>query len=74
MNPPVPFQPDLANTNDPTDVLVNIDTNSDGTPDTIMAPVKSRVMKKYCQSAAERVAPAPSMLPEQCNAARLVIN
>ena len=33
-NPPSPFQPNLANVSDPTDVLMNIDTDNDNIPDT----------------------------------------
>ena len=36
VDPPVPFQPVLDNTSDNTDVLVNVDTDNDGVPDTLI--------------------------------------
>lgn len=64
VNPPVPFQPDLANTNDPTDVLVNIDTNSDGTPDTIIGTRQITSDERSIASLLLKgLPPAPSMLP-----------
>ena len=64
VNPPVPFQPVLDNPNDNTDVLVNVDTNNDGTPDTIIG---QRTITKDERDVAslllKGLPPAPSILP-----------
>lgn len=63
-DPPVPFQPNLADANDPTDVVVTVDTNNDGTPDTT---VGQRTVSPYERNVAnillKGLPPAPSMLP-----------
>jgi prepilin-type N-terminal cleavage/methylation domain-containing protein len=63
-DPPVPFQPVLSDANDPTDVIVNVDTDADGTPDTT---VGQRAVSQYERNVAnillKGLPPAPSMLP-----------
>lgn len=63
-NPPVPFQPDLANNNDLTDVLVNVDTDNNGTPDTIIGTRQiTSEERSIANLLLKGLPPAPSMLP-----------
>lgn len=63
-NPPIPFQPVLADPNDPTDVVVTVDTDSDGIPDTTIGqraitPDERAVANILLKG----LPPAPSLLP-----------
>jgi prepilin-type N-terminal cleavage/methylation domain-containing protein len=63
-NAPNPFQPDLSDTDDPTDVDVTIDTDSDGIPDTAIG--QRRVLaddRAVANLLMKGLPPAPSLLP-----------
>lgn len=63
-DPPVPFQPVLSNANDPTDVIINVDTNNDGTPDTTVGQrTVSQAERNVANILLKGLPPAPSMLP-----------
>ncbi len=60
----VPFQPVLDNPNDNTDVLVNVDTDNDGTPDTIIGQrTITQTERDVANLLLKGLPPAPSMLP-----------
>ena len=63
-DPPVPFQPVLTNPNDPTDVVVTVDTDNDGTPDTTVGQrTVSQDERNVANILLKGLPPAPSMLP-----------
>lgn len=63
-NPPVPFQPVLTDTNESTDVEVSIDTNNDGTPDSIIGKRKISGDQRIVANILMRGLPqAPTILP-----------
>lgn len=64
VDPPVPFQPVLSDPNDATDVVVTLDTDNDGTPDTtigqrVVTPNERAVANIMMRG----LPPAPSLLP-----------
>jgi hypothetical protein len=63
-DPPVPFQPDLSDPDDPTDVIVTVDTDNDGTPDTTVGQrAVSQQERNVANILLKGLPPAPSMLP-----------
>ena len=63
-HPPVPFQPVLTDPNDATDVVITVDTNNDGVPDTTVgqrqvAPLERQVASILLKG----LPPAPGLLP-----------
>jgi len=63
-HPPVPFQPVLSDPNDATDVIITVDTNNDGIPDTTVgqrqvAPLERQVASIMLKG----LPPAPALLP-----------
>jgi len=64
VDPPVPFQPVLSNPSDPTDVIVTVDTNSDGIPDTTIGQRRISPDERAVANIMMRgLPPAPSLLP-----------
>jgi len=63
-DPPVPFQPVLSNPNDATDVVVTVDTNNDGVPDTTIGQrVISGDERAVANILLKGLPPAPTLLP-----------
>jgi prepilin-type N-terminal cleavage/methylation domain-containing protein len=63
-DPPVPFQPVLADANDATDVVVTVDTDGNGTPDTTVGQrTVSQAERNVANILLKGLPPAPSMLP-----------
>lgn len=63
-DPPVPFQPDLTDPNDATDVIVTVDTDNDGTPDTTVGQrTVTQDERNVANILLKGLPPAPSMLP-----------
>ncbi len=63
-HPPVPFQPVLSDPNDATDVIITVDTNNDGVPDTTVgqrqvAPLERQVASIMLKG----LPPASALLP-----------
>lgn len=63
-HPPIPFQPILTDPNDGTDVIISVDTNNDGIPDTTVgqrqiAPLERQVASIMLKG----LPPAPALLP-----------
>jgi prepilin-type N-terminal cleavage/methylation domain-containing protein len=64
VDPPVPFQPVLSDPNDATDVIVTLDTNNDGTPDTTIGQRRVTPDERAVANIMMRgLPPAPSLLP-----------
>ena len=64
VDPPVPFQPVLDNTSDNTDVLVNVDTDNDGTPDTIIGQRQiTKLERDVANMLLKGLPPAASIMP-----------
>lgn len=64
VDPPVPFQPVLSDPNDATDVVVTLDTNNDGTPDTTIGQRRVTPDERAVANIMMRgLPPAPSLLP-----------
>ena len=63
-DPPVPFQPILSDPNDSTDVVVTVDTDNDGTPDTTVGQrTVSQDERNVANILLKGLPPTPSMLP-----------
>lgn len=63
-NPPIPFQPVLSDPNDPTDVVVTVDTDSDGIPDTTIGQREILPGERAVANVLLRGLPsAPTLLP-----------
>ena len=64
VDPPVPFQPVLSDPADATDVVVTLDTNNDGTPDTAIGQRRVTPDERAVANIMMRgLPPAPSLLP-----------
>lgn len=63
-DPPIPFQPVLLDPNDPTDVVVTVDTDNDGIPDTTIGQrTVTQDERNVANILLKGLPPAPSMLP-----------
>ena len=64
-HPPVPFQPVLSDPNDATDVIITVDTNNDGIPDTTVGQRQVAPLERQVASIMLKGLPlAPALLPD----------
>ena len=64
-HPPVPFQPVLSDPNDATDVIITVDTNNDGVPDTTVGQRQVAPLERQVASIMLKGLPlAPALLPD----------
>ena len=63
-HPPVPFQPVLSDPNDATDVIITVDTNNDGVPDTTVGQRQVAALERQVASIMLKgLPPASALLP-----------